>query len=708
MQLGGLTIRDEAVEGGRKRDSIASTSASLELRISTSVVAVENRLRRSNPSAGKGMGSPSDLVEYTYETLDSLTGGFSAENYIGSTQYGEVFRGKIHEGMETREVIVKRWVKPSNVKTWPRFSARLEAEIKLLTDSVLCRHPNMVKLNGYCCENGRFGVVYDLKPLDTVHNLVLQDDFRWLGRIKAFSPRLVDFGLLVGGVFGGIPPSECEWGCVGYADPRLLESGNWSEKTDVFAYGIVLLGLIAKRRAYDASLDSRRGMNDGNTTYYWALKEYNTHSQSKVWGKFKKREPKSLVHKSFEMDPYLDVGDGVAITKLAMDCVGDDPKQRPTMKQVVCCLRGLNAVQFYGHIIGIPDEILRPPKLVIFESMGSPSDLVEYTYETLDSITGGFSAENKIGSTKYAELFRGEIDQGMETQEVLVKIFVHPSSVGKCPRFSARPDLRQSRLEAEIKLLTDSVMCRHPNMVKLYGYCCENGRFGVVYDLKPVDTVHNLVLQDDFKWLARIKVALEFAFLVECLHGEELLLRNTDAAHLIVDKAFSPRLLDFSLLVGGVFGGIPSRECEWGCVGYADPRLLESGNWSDKTDVFAYGIVLLGLIAKRRAYDTSLDSRRGMNDGNTTYYWALKEYNAHSQSKVWGKLKKRKPKSLVHKSFEMDPYFDAGDGITITKLAMDCVGDDPKQRPTMKQVVCCLRELNAVRFYGHIYNWHPW
>ncbi|KAH7861213.1 hypothetical protein Vadar_023177 [Vaccinium darrowii] len=48
------------------------------------------------------------------------------------------------------------------------------AEIKLLTDSVLCGHPNMVKLNGYCFENGQFGVVYDLEPLDTVHKLVLQ------------------------------------------------------------------------------------------------------------------------------------------------------------------------------------------------------------------------------------------------------------------------------------------------------------------------------------------------------------------------------------------------------------------------------------------------------------------------------------------------------------------------------------------------------
>ncbi|KAF7133447.1 hypothetical protein RHSIM_Rhsim09G0133200 [Rhododendron simsii] len=49
MKLGGLTIRDEAVERGRERDSIVSTCASLELRISTSVVAVENRLHASDP-----------------------------------------------------------------------------------------------------------------------------------------------------------------------------------------------------------------------------------------------------------------------------------------------------------------------------------------------------------------------------------------------------------------------------------------------------------------------------------------------------------------------------------------------------------------------------------------------------------------------------------------------------------------------------------
>lgn len=51
---------------------------------------------------------------------------------------------------------------------------------------------------------------------------------------------------------------------------------------------------------------------------------------------------------------------------------------------------------------------------------------------------------------------------------------------------------------------------------------------------------------DDFRWLGRIKVALEFACLIECLHGEELLLRNTDAAHLMVDQVSLGQYLWFT------------------------------------------------------------------------------------------------------------------------------------------------------------------
>ncbi|KAH7848870.1 hypothetical protein Vadar_009472 [Vaccinium darrowii] len=251
-------------------------------------------------------------------------------NHMGSTQGGELFRRKTPQDIETREVVVKIWASPSDLRKYPRFSgpvpdlrqSRSKAEIKLLTDSVMCGHPNMVKLNGYCLENGQFGVVYDLEPLDTA----------------------------------------------------------------------------------PLSSTSRRS----------------GHSQKTL---------------------------GITLPR---------------------------------------------------EGMGSPSELVEYTYETLDSITGGLSPGNHMGSTQSGELFRGKIPQDIETREVVVKIWASPSDLRKYPRFSGPvPDLRQSRSKAEIKLLTDSVMCGHPNMVKLNGYCFENGQFGVVYDLEPLDTVHKLVLQGD-------------------------------------------------------------------------------------------------------------------------------------------------------------------------------------------------------------------
>ncbi|KAI8539574.1 hypothetical protein RHMOL_Rhmol09G0193100 [Rhododendron molle] len=344
--------------------------------------------------------------------------------------------------------------------------------------------------------------------------------------------------------------------------------------------------------------------------------------------------------------------------------------------------------------------------LVHLFGMESATDLVEYNYEALASFTGGFCEENFIGDTLYGKVFRGKIQQGLKTQEVVVKIWVN------CRRFATTPELQKSRLNNEIKLLTNSGLKGHPNLVKLIGFCCETERLGVVYELKLLDTLEKLILHDDFKWLARIKVALEFACLLECFHDQQLWHRSIGAAYLMIDQAFSPRLFDFPMLVGGGFGEIRSREYDLGSDGYIDPLIGLTGAWSDKTDVFAFGVVLLGLIAKR-VYDVKKRKELGLL--NYVHIWAWTEcgkpqsknfrVKEKPQSKLWGMFKKHKEsqlilKSLVDKSLENDEHFDAGDGIEITKLAMRCVDEYPKQRPTMKEVVRCLRELDVVKKFS--------
>ncbi|KAI8539568.1 hypothetical protein RHMOL_Rhmol09G0192800 [Rhododendron molle] len=302
--------------------------------------------------------------------------------------------------------------------------------------------------------------------------------------------------------------------------------------------------------------------------------------------------------------------------------------------------------------------------------MESATDLVEYKYEELASITGGFSEENFVGKTLYGKVFRGKIHQDLETQEVVVKIWVDSM------RDVTAPELQESRFDNEIKLLTNSDLKGHPNLVKLIGFYCETEWLGVVYELKPLDALEKLILHDDFTWLARIKVALEFACILECLHDQQLLHLSIGATHLMIDQDFSPRLFDFAMLVGGGFGEIPSREYGFGCHAYVDP--------------------VIGLTAKR-VFD--LKKAKDLGELNAVYIWAWMEYGEPNKtprskyffgtdtgkprSKCWGMLKKHKEsqpnKSLVDKSLESDEYFGAGDGVEITELAMRCVDYYPEE-----------------------------
>ena len=53
---------------------------------------------------------------------------------------------------------------------------------------------------------------------------------------------------------------------------------------------------------------------------------------------------------------------------------------------------------------------------------------------------------------------------------------------------------------------------------------------------------------DNFKWMARIKVALGFACFLESLHGQGLWIRNIDGVHIMVDKVGTESLTFLFLL----------------------------------------------------------------------------------------------------------------------------------------------------------------
>ncbi|KAM7462109.1 hypothetical protein LguiA_030230 [Lonicera macranthoides] len=107
--------------------------------------------------------------------------------------------------------------------------------------------------------------------------------------------------------------------------------------------------------------------------------------------------------------------------------------------------------------------------------------------------------------------------------------------------------------------------------------------------------------------------------------------------------------------------------------------------WSGE---FSYGLILLGLLAKR----VNLKEDVVKFKYKTLDEWAYKAYEPQ--------------RSLVHTSVTKDKDYNESDAITLTELAMCCIQvDNPKERHTMSELINCLKNLSAfqeeVKFLAH-------
>ncbi|XP_065849814.1 uncharacterized protein [Euphorbia lathyris] len=688
----------------------------------------------------------------TDEELENCVNGFSEENFMGKFQFGEVYRGTYNG----TEVVVKIWKKQGRYRVLPgENEGRLEDERRLHRYSQIYEfHPNVAKPWAICHGRKHLAIVYHRNPkaIDTLHNLIEKDSFTWAQRIKvAFGlasllrymhtphpncpsnlpylirnidaahilvdqdhePLLFDFSMISGGILTDKRDllDQHLQGCFAQPGP-----GRWSDRCDVFSYGVVLLSLISKRIYKD----------DGDCinvslVYELGKNEHKQHNSVASFGKLKS----SLMHPSLELEPDFHFNDAIEITNLALLCVEYDPQKRPTMDQVVRYMQNMHIVQHNANtwecckMLDGVDEILQllyrpkyrrvkefwqPSKrrrglivnrfkglmhgnkvcgeslAIIKSSIGEHNEIKVFSYKELVDATNRFGQENLIGQFQFGNLFRGE----REGKKVIVKIWEINEERGVYRLHN------EDRLRDEISLLRHPELFTHPNLVKMIGYCPDEEKLGAVYDLDPHDTLHNLAPKDEFTWLQRMKVIYEFANLLKYFHGPNppyapYRVGNVEAARIILDKDYRPKLFDFGMTVGGIILSLREERNAHMCGrprGYGD---RSRGIYIQEGDVFAYGWILVCLISKTSPTpddDDPIYDALGWND--------LEESSDDiEQSRI----------SLVHEDFIQERGFDENDGIELTKLGLKCtrlVG----RPPSMKEVVKRLRNLHVFRSHG--------
>ncbi|KAJ8760242.1 hypothetical protein K2173_011654 [Erythroxylum novogranatense] len=150
----------------------------------------------------------------------------------------------------------------------------------------------------------------------------------------------------------------------------------------------------------------------------------------------------------------------------------------------------------------------------------------------------------------------------------------------------------------------------HPNLVKLMGYCVEDGG---IQRLLVYEYMQNKSVQDHsfnqlwspLPWTTRMRVSQDAARGLAYLHEGMDFERLQIFQHTFDDK-WNAKLSDFGLARLGPSDGLSHvSTAVVGTIGYAAPEYLLTGHLMSKSDVLSYGVYLYELITGRRPLDRS-------------------------------------------------------------------------------------------------------
>ncbi|KAE9594632.1 putative protein kinase RLK-Pelle-RLCK-VI family [Lupinus albus] len=219
-----------------------------------------------------------------------------------------------------------------------------------------------------------------------------------------------------------------------------------------------------------------------------------------------------------------------------------------------------------------------------------------FTLSEIQAATNDFSHDNLIGEGGYAEVYLGKLEDG---NFVAIKRLTRGS---------------QEEMTADfLSELGIIVHVDHPNIARLIGYGVEGGMF-LVLQLSPHGSLSSILYgpREKLNWSLRFKIAMGTAEGLHYLHEgcqRRIIHKDIKASNILLSENFEPQISDF-----GLSKWLPDQWTHHtvskveGTFGYLPPEFFMHGIVDEKTDVYAYGVLLLELITGRQALDSSQKS----------------------------------------------------------------------------------------------------
>ncbi|KAL6526399.1 hypothetical protein OROHE_015408 [Orobanche hederae] len=284
-------------------------------------------------------------------------------------------------------------------------------------------------------------------------------------------------------------------------------------------------------------------------------------------------------------------------------------------------------------------------------------NLPQFSFSSISAATNNFSPENKLGEGGFGPVYKGNLIDG---HSVAVK------------RLSKRSGQGLEELRNETVLIAK---LQHRNLVRIVGCCIEQDEKILIYEYLRNKSLDLLIFDPSkqflLDWSRRVQIIEGIAQGLLYLHKHSRLRivhRDLKASNILLDDEMNPKISDFGM--ARIFGEDDVLQANTnrivGTYGYMSPEYAMEGLFSVKSDVFAFGVLLLEILSGKK--------NTGFRDSDCL---SLLGY-------AWGLWRTERVLDLIDSNLELPSSFLP---LRYIHVGLLCVQESPTHRPTMSDVI---------------------
>ncbi|KAF3590691.1 hypothetical protein DY000_02023232 [Brassica cretica] len=290
-----------------------------------------------------------------------------------------------------------------------------------------------------------------------------------------------------------------------------------------------------------------------------------------------------------------------------------------------------------------------------------------FSLKQLKVATDNFDPLNKIGEGGFGSVYKNILKLTLTIQGQLPD-----GTLIAVKKLSSKSCQGNKEFVNEIGMIA---CLQHPNLVKLYGCCCENNQLLLVYEYLENNCLADALFGRSglkLEWGTRQKICLGIARGLAFLHEDsavKIIHRDIKGTNVLLDKDLNSKISDFGLarLHEDEKSHITTKVA--GTIGYMAPEYVMRGHLTEKADVYSFGVVAMEIVSGKSNANYTPDNECCV--GLLDWAFVLQKKGAFSEI--------------------LDPKLEGVFGVMeaerMIKVSLLCSNKSPTLRPTMSEVV---------------------